>query len=299
MYNKDILISGAGSEVVTPFTKEGLVDHKLLHDEITFMLDNGVSAIFVNGLASEFLMMGERESFEVARTVIDACKDRAPVIGNVYANSTYRGCDMAKCYKECGVDALMIYTPYIYPYTKNGMFEYCSAVGQATDLPMYICNVSDTSNKFSPDLIADIFKANENFVGYKDGTQIVIDQLTILSKLPKGRKFDLISGSDGLLMTTMMNGGVGIISLVTTVFPALVVETVQACQNKEWEKARRLQYKLIRVREALKTGPFMAAYKYAARLTGRSLGYMRAPLQEVSEEQGAKIEKILQDEGMI
>lgn len=219
MNKRDTLISGAGSEVVTPFTREGEIDHKLLRDEISFMLDHGVSAIFVNGLASEFLMMSEREGLEVAKTVVDVCKGRAPVIGDVYANSTYRGCEMTKSYKEIGVDALMIYTPYVYPYTGKGMFEYCSAIGQATDLPMYICNVSDTPNKFSPSLVADIFKANPNFVGYKDGTQIVIDQLTILSKLPEGRKFDLISGSDGLLMTTMMNGGVGIISLVTTVVP--------------------------------------------------------------------------------
>lgn len=296
---EDAMFYGAASEVVTPFTKDGAVDHALLAEEVRFMLSEGVTGIFVNGLASEFLMMTERERMECAKTVIGVCKGKAPVVGNIYANSTFYACEMAKEYRELGADAVMIFTPYIYPYTKEMTLEYFSRIADAAALPVYICNVSDSVNKYSPALLAEIFAKDDRFRGYKDGTQNIIDQQTLIDLIPAQRHFELIAGSDAQLRTTMMLGGVGIISLITTVFPSLIVDTVDACEKKNETLSAQLQAKVIRVRQALKTGPFMAAYKYAARKAGRDLGYMRHPLAEVSEKDAEIIDSILQREQMI
>lgn len=57
MENKTLL-HGAASEIITPFTDDGKVDYDLLAAECEFMIQNGITAFFVNGLASEAMMLG-------------------------------------------------------------------------------------------------------------------------------------------------------------------------------------------------------------------------------------------------
>jgi len=295
---KDAMFHSAASEVVTPFTKDGEIDGALLSDEIGFMLDKGVAGIFVNGLASEFLMLTEKERRFAADTVIRAAAGRVPVVGNIYANSTAAALEQAAMYKELGADAVMIFTPYIYPYTRRGMFEYCDAIGRLCGLPVYICNAYDSINKFPPSLVAEIFAKNPAFRGYKDGTQNIIEQQRLIDLVGTDRHFELIAGSDAQIVTTMMLGGLGVISLITVVFPELIVKTVAAAESGDFKEATRLQAKVIRVREGIKKGPFMAAYKYVARKTGHPLGYMRHPLIEVSAEDAEAIDAVMISENM-
>ena len=91
----------------------------------------------------------------------------------------------------------------------------------------------------------------------------------------------------------------GVFSLITCVFPQLIVDTCKAAENKEWEKAKELQEKILRVRQAMKIGPFMAAYKYVGTLIDAPLGRMKAPLSEVSESDKGKILEILNEQHML
>ena len=53
------------------------------------------------------------------------------------------------------------------------------------------------------------------------------------------------------------------------------------------------------MRQAMKIGPFMAAYKYVGTLIDAPLGRMKAPLSEVSESDKGKILEILNEQHML
>ena len=53
---KELLFHGPASEVITPFTADGRIDFALLEEEIEYLITNGITGVFVNGLASEALM---------------------------------------------------------------------------------------------------------------------------------------------------------------------------------------------------------------------------------------------------
>lgn len=295
----ELLFHGPASEVITPFTEDGKIDFDLLAGEMEFLIKNGITGVFVNGLASEALMFSTEQRVQTAKTAVKVSKGRIPVVGNILYNSVDLAIECLRGYEEAGCDAVIMTPPTIYKYTTEGLFTYFKEIAESTQLPVYLYNAPETGNKVSPEVIARLFKEVPNMKGYKDSTQDIIHQQTVLRLIGKERHFELMVGSDAQIVPTYMLGGVGVFSLITCVFPQLIVDTCKAAENKEWEKAKELQEKILRVRQAMKIGPFMAAYKYVGTLIDAPLGRMKAPLSEVSESDKGKILEILNEQHML
>ncbi|MEA4895225.1 MAG: dihydrodipicolinate synthase family protein [Oscillospiraceae bacterium] len=297
--SEQYLLHGPASEIITPFTDDGKVDFELLEAEYEFLISNGVTGFFVNGLASEALMMSVDDRVEAVARAVKVTKGRVPVMGNLIFNSVDHAVACMRRYEDCGADGIFITPPLIYKYTTDGLNDYISGIAGATKLPVYLYNAPETGNKIPPEVIAKVFRDNPNMRGYKDSTQDVIHLQTVLSLIGKGRHFELMAGSDAQILSTSLLGGHGVVSLITCVFPKLIVEMCDAVAQKDLDRAEVLQGKILRVRQALKIGPFMSAYKYVAQLTGNPLGRIKAPLDEVNESEKEKIKNLLIKESML
>lgn len=297
--NQNLLFHGAASEVITPFTSEGVIDFELLGEEIEYLIKNQISGVFVNGLASEALMLSTDQRVEVVKTAVRVAGGRIPVVGNLLYNSVDLAVDCVRQYEACGCDAIIITPPLIYKYTEDGLYHFFADIARETKLPVYLYNAPETGNKISPEIIGRLFAEVDNMRGYKDSTQDIIHQQTVLRLIGKDRHFELMAGSDAQILTTCMLGGVGVFSLLTCIFPKLIVDICTTIEEGDWETAKDMQEKILRVRQAMKIGPFMAAYKYVGGLVGAPLGKMKAPLSEVSETDKKKIVEILKEQGML
>ena len=297
--DKKLLFHGPASEVITPFNSDGTVNFSLLGEEIEYLIQNGITGVFVNGLASEALMLTTEERVEAVRVAVQVSNGRIPVVGNLLYNNIDHAIDCLHKYEECGCDAIIMTPPMIYKYTEEGLYNYFSEIASATMLPVYLYNAPETGNKVSPELIARLFAEIPNMRGYKDSTQDIIHLQTLLRLIEPDRHFELMAGSDALIVPTCMLGGVGIFSLITCTFPKLIVDTCAAIDAGDWDTAKKLQAKILRVRQAMKVGPFMAAYKYVGSLVGAPLGKMKYPLSEVSESDKQKILSILKEQEML
>ncbi len=296
---ENCLFYGAASDLIAPFNEDGKIDHSLLEKEVDYLTENGVTGLFVNGLAGETLMLSAKERLEIVDTAVKAARKRAPVMSNVTFNDVYEAENYVHESEKLGVDAIIITPPVVYKYSDLALFNHFNFIAHTTNLPVYIYNAPETGNKVPPETIAKLFETTANFWGYKDSTQDVIHQQTVLRLIGEERHFELLAGSDALTVTTMMLGGVGILSLVTSVFPGLVVDVCEAAWAKDWKKAIEIQNKIIRIRQALKVGPFMASYKYVGNLIGAPLGRMKFPLTELNDSEQEKVKAILSEQGML
>ena len=293
------LFHGAASDLIAPFNEKGKIDNELLKDEVNFLIANGVTGLFVNGLAGEALMMTTQERLEVLDNAIRASRRRIPIMSNVIFNNIPEAQNFVKQSEDIGADAIIITPPLVYKYSDSALYNHFNSIASSTKLPVYLYNAPETGNKISPELIANLFESTKNFWGYKDSTQDIIHQQTTLRLIGNDRHFELLAGSDAQIVTTMMLGGVGILSLVTSVFPKIIVDVCNAAEAGNWQEAKEIQYKILRIRQALKIGPFMAAYKYVGNLKGTPLGSMKWPLSELSESEKGKVNIILKEQNMI
>lgn len=293
------LFHGAGSEIITPFGEDNQIDYGLLKAEVEFMTDKGVTGYFVNGLASEALMFTMEERIKVVEAAVQAARGRVPIMGNLIHNNPEHAIQCIRGYEAVGANAIAITPPLVYKYTNQALFEYFDTIAKATQLPVYIYNAPESNNKVPPEVLGRLLRETPNFTGYKDSTQDIIHLQTVLDQIPEGRHFELMAGSDAQIATTMMIGGKGVLSLITCLFPKLIIDVCAACDKGDWDTAMELQKKVLRVRQALKTGPFMAAYKYIGKITDTPMGNMKKPLSELSQAEQEKVTALLKTEGMI
>jgi 4-hydroxy-tetrahydrodipicolinate synthase len=296
---KKISFKGAVTEILTPFARDGSLDIKLLQEEIEYQLEEGIRGLFVNGLASEGLLIELEDRVKVAEITVRSVKEKIPIMANIAYNSIQEALELLKRYEDVNVDAIAITQPMVYPYSQDSLYSFFAKLASATKLPVYIYNAPQSSNVLSPHLLSRLFKEIPNIKGYKDSTQDIIHLQNFISLLEKDHQYEILAGSDATILPTLQLGGAGVISLISTVFPRPIIEICDAYFNGDIEKAKELQFKILRIRNILKIGPFMAGYKYAAALIGHPMGMVKEPLVDLNEQERAMIKEGLAKEGLL
>lgn len=107
----------------------------LLEEEIEYLITNGITGVFVNGLASEALMFPTEQRVEAVRRAVKAADGRIPVLGNLIYNSVDMAVDCMKRYEECGCGAIIITPPLVYKYTEEGLYRYFAGIAARPSCP--------------------------------------------------------------------------------------------------------------------------------------------------------------------
>ena len=269
-YSK-LKFKGAITEINCDFNDDGTINHNGIADIVDYQISQGISGLFINGMATEPYAMTLKEQASLAVTACKAANGRVPVMCNICPTSPANAIKLLELYEAAGTDAISAIALPFYPYTEDALYDHFSRLAKATQLPFYIYNAPQTGNTMSPALTAKIVNEHKNVIGYKDSTQSVIHLATLMN-LVKTENFEYLAGSDGTTLSTMALGGCGVISFISMAFPKEIIEICDAYMAGDCERATKAQALAMQLRELLKTGPFFSGYKYAADLRGIPFG---------------------------
>ncbi len=286
------MIEGVLPALITPFTKDNKVDKDGLRQNIEFLVDGGVSGVVPCGTTGEAATLTIQEHEKVIEYAIEYSS--VPVVAGTGSNNTTEALELTKFARDAGADAALLITPYYNKPNDTGMLKHFKTIADAVDIPIIIYNVpSRTGINLKPEITAELAKAR-NIVGIKEASGS-LDQITRILELTKGEDFSVLSGDDGLTLPIMSIGGKGVISVVANVAPRLTVSMVEAFQNDDMEKARKLHLSLAPLIRAmfLETNPIPV--KKAVELIGLSAGDLRLPLAPISADNEKKLKSALND----
>lgn len=293
------LFGGAVTELIAPANENYQVDFGALDQEIDRQLEGGIRGLFVNGLATECLVTTREEQLAMAAETVKRVRGRVPVMGNIAATRPCDAITLLEGYEACGVDAVSVTQPVIYGYTADALYRFYADIAEHTTLPVYIYNAPQTGNTLTPSLVARLVEEYEGIRGYKDSVQDIIHLQSVMARIPKGRHFECLAGSDATIFPTLALGGCGVISLISALFPKPVADVCTLYFEGKTEASREAACRVLEIRTALKGAPFLAGYKYVAELVGMPLGRVRPPLSEASDGQKEKIKESLQKLGLL
>ncbi len=284
--------------LLTPF-QDDKVDTRGIVGLVDFLVDGGVHGLYPCGTTGEGMLLNTTERKLVAETVVDAVNGRVPVMVHVGAFSTSETVDLAIHARSIGADAIGVVAPYFYKVDSQGLLNHYRRVSEAVpDLPLYIYNLpGNTGNDISPAIAKRIAEQCPSVAGVKDSSKDVARLEAYLATM--GGDYQVIVGSDALILSTLVVGGAGVISAVGNVFPEMVVKLYEAYIAGDLMKAKELQFQVNQLRDTLKQGPYLAAFKEALRLRGIEFGGMKAPLRAMGSEEIEKLEKDLAAMGVI
>lgn len=277
---KQPIFTGSGVAIVTPFNRE-TVDLSALGRLLDFQLENRTDAIIVCGTTGEASTMTYRERMKTIEFCVEHIAGRVPVIAGSGSNSTEVAIALSKDAERVGADGLLVVTPYYNKASQAGLIRHYQVLADAVNVPIILYNVpSRTGVNIAPESYAELAK-HPNIIGTKEASGN-------LSNLQKTRNlcpedFYIWSGNDDETVPICALGGVGVISVVANIAPAVMHRLVQLCLLNDFEAAGSLQLELKELCDAMFCDVNPIPVKTALNLMGWNAGMLRLPLYEPSD----------------
>ncbi len=286
---KNILFSGVCTALVTPFL-EGKVNYPMMEILLRRQMDAGVKAVVVCGTTGESPTLTDDEKLELFRRCKAYAKDDCLIIAGTGSNSTQHAVEMSIAAQKCGVDALLVVSPYYNKATDDGLFAHYLSIAHAVKIPVIIYNVPGRTGVDIPVSVYKRLSRIPNIAGVKEASVSITKIAQIRRECPD---LPVWSGNDDMVVPTMALGGKGVISVLSNVAPVETNAMVMAALSQDFATAAKLQIQLLPLIKLLFSEVNPIPVKATMKLIGYDCGGCRLPLTSLSPENQKKIAEYL------
>lgn len=275
-------LKGTGVALVTPFHKDGSIDFKSFRKIIDKCIDGKVEYLVPLGTTGESATLTKNERRAVVDFVIEISDKRVPIVLGLGGNNTQEILDTIEEFDFDGIDAILSVSPYYNRPSQRGIFQHYKMIGNASPVPVLLYNVpSRTGSNMDADTTLQLAHEVKNIVGIKEASGNIEKAMKIIKNKPKD--FLLICGDDVLALPVTACGGDGVISVVANVYPKEMSEMIRQALDGNFDKARKIHYKLLDIIHAIFVDGNPSGVKGLLSVMGTCSEFVRLPLLPVSK----------------
>jgi len=237
--------AGAGTALVTPFTRSGSLDEAALRRLVRRQVEARIDVLVPCGTTGESVTMSGDEQKRVVAVTVEEAGGRVPVLAGAGSNDTRTAVERAKAMADVGADGILSVAPYYNKPTPEGFHRHFAAVADAVTVPVVVYNVPGRTGS-NIDVKTQLRLASHpNITAVKEASGSLTQVMEILRDRPEG--FEVLSGDDAFTVAFMALGGEGVISVAANQVPGPVRDLVAACARGDYVEARRIHYRLLRL----------------------------------------------------
>lgn len=288
---KKPVFEGVCTALVTPF-HGGKIDFGMLETLLRRQICAGVEAVVLAGTTGESPTLSDEEKLQLFWRAKQYVGNTCKIIAGTGSNSTAHAVALSKAAQDCGVDALLVVSPYYNKATPDGLYNHYLAVAKSVDIPIIIYNVPSRTGVDIPVSVYARLSKIGNIAGVKEASSDITKIAKIRAACEDG--FSIWSGNDDMIVPVMSLGGKGVISVLSNVLPEETVAMCSAAAAGNYAKASALQCELTELIGLLFCEVNPIPVKAAMKEIGLDCGGCRMPLSPMSKENRAKLSAYLQ-----
>jgi 5-dehydro-4-deoxyglucarate dehydratase len=290
---RDGMAQGVLSFPLTSFHDDGTLDPDGFRAHVAAQIATGPGAVFPACGTGEFFSLDEDEYRQVVTIAVEEAGGRVPVVaGTGYGWA--QAVRFARIAEEAGADALLVLPHYLVAAPQDGLVAQLEQIAARTRLPLIAYQRGQVA--FGVDAFRRV-AAIDGVIGLKDGHSD-LDRLQRLT-LAAPEDFLFFNGASTAEIQARAYATVGVPAYSSAVH-AFAPEIANAFftalrdgDDKVVEKLLRDFYvPLVELRDRV-PGYAVSLVKAAARLRGRPVGPVRAPLTDPSEADLADLRLLL------
>lgn len=293
---KSSLEDGLLSFPITDFDQNGDFNPQTFAKRIEWFVEHDVSSIFVAGGTGEFFSLSIGEYEQIVNISVKVVNERIPVIASA-GRSVAEANIFTKIAEKAGVNAILLFPPYLTECPQDGVFEYAKAIMQNTVLPVIYYNRGN--GVLSVEYINKLAEVCPNFIGLKDGTGNIQDLNDIIKTV--GSRLSYIGGvpTAEIIAEAYLSIGVNTYSSAAFNFvPELANRFYKALRAGDKVTVetilKRFYIPLVRLR-GKKNGYAVSLIKAGAKIIGKSAGEVRPPLTMPTLTEVEELKNIIED----
>ncbi|MEY8022068.1 4-hydroxy-tetrahydrodipicolinate synthase [Muriicola sp. SD30] len=284
---------GTGVALVTPFKKDGSLDLDALKRVVRHSIEGGVDYLVVLGTTGESVTLTKEEKKKVVETVILENNGRLPLVVGIGGNNTSAVAEELKSTDLSPFDAVLSVSPYYNKPTQEGIFQHYKVLSSASSKPIILYNVPGrTGSNILPSTVVRIAESCPNVIGIKEACGDIEQIKKLIREVPDG--FYVISGDDITALPTVIEGGIGVISVLGQGMPSEMSKMIRYGLNGEYDNAYQLHNALSPGMGLIFEEGNPAGIKAIFESLGISTASVRLPLVEASPELKSKIAAFVQ-----
>lgn len=263
----------------------------------------GVSAVTVNGHASEVHACTFDEQRQILAESLAEVGDSVPLINGIYADGSIEAAKIARMAADEGASCLLVFPPN--SMSMGGQLRPEMAIGHykriadQTDLPIIAFQYPMASGLgFTFETLLQLFEEIPTITAIKDWSNDAMlheRHIRTFQNLP--RPINVLTTHSSWLMSSLTMGCSGLLSGAGSVIADLQVALFRAVQSGDLKLAQRINDRIYPVAQAFYAPPFLDMHnrmKEALVLLGRlDKAVVRPPLMKISGAEIARIDAAL------
>ncbi|MCF3964791.1 dihydrodipicolinate synthase family protein [Streptomyces fuscigenes] len=275
------VVTGVIPPVCTPLTAERELDTASLERLCTFLLEAGVSGLFVGGSTGELAYHTDEVRLRALEVVRGVAAGAVPVLAGAVDLSTNRVIAQARAAEKAGADAVVATVPFYSPTHPSEMREHFTAVSRSLGVPLWAYDIpGNVQRKLPAEITAELAGAGV-VAGLKDSSGDLDALRTVLDLTAangaRARGFSVLTGSEVMADVALALGVDGIVPGLGNVDPHGYVALYEAARRGDTKEAARQQERLralfgmVRVGDTTRIGGYasaIGAFKEALRQRG-------------------------------
>lgn len=287
---KKPLFTGVCTALVTPFLGNE-VNYPMLEQLLARQIDAGIRAVVICGTTGEASTLTDQEKLEIFRRAKSYVGSDCLIIAGTGSNNTAHAQHLSMQAQKCGVDALLLVSPYYNKANPDGLVRHYTTVSQTVDLPIILYNVPSRTGVDIPVSVYERLMGQQNIAGVKEAST----DITKITKIRRvcGGRLPIWSGNDDQITPVVSLGGAGVISVLSNVVPLETRMLTEAALDGDFDTASALQAELQPLVDALFSDVNPIPVKAAMKLIGFDCGDCRLPLGSIDSEKLKVLEKVL------
>ena len=278
--------------LLTPVDWVGRVDHGALRQLVERVVAGGVTGVSPLGSTGEGYSLGLEQRLAVVDTVAAAVPAGMPVIAGVFAHNHEQAVAEIAAYADHGGTAVLAAPPGYYPLEAGEQEAYFSQVADAAALPLVLYNIPVfTKVRIAPSA-AVALASHPRVAGSKDSGRdlgYTAELLDAVAAAGVTAGFSVLTGTDSMLVSSMLAGARGAICASANLVPELVLATYDAVRAGRLDDALSHEARLRAVNKACAVGAIPAAFKAAVASTGIGEPWLVPPRLALTDAQTATL----------
>ena len=306
---KDFRPSGVIPATLLAFHEDFSIDERDTRRHLSHVAaTRGLSAITVNGHASEVHACTFEEQRRVLAVSLDEIGDKLPLVCGVYADGSLEAARLAKMAEQEGASCLLIFPPQCMSWGGQLRPEMALAhfkcLANATDLPMILFQYPMATGLGYPfETLLRLFDEVPSIQAIKDwaGDAMQHERHTReFQSLP--RPVTVLTTHSAWLMASLTMGANGLLSGAGSVIADLQVALFEAVKAGNLPLAQQINARIYPLAQAFYAPPFLDMHnrmKECLRLLGLlDKAVVRPPLCKLGDHEIARLSKALREAGL-
>ncbi|HEY3045236.1 MAG TPA: 4-hydroxy-tetrahydrodipicolinate synthase [Vicinamibacterales bacterium] len=288
--------TGAGTALITPFTRSGDLDEAAVRRLGRRQIDAGIHFLAPCGTTGENPTLTASERRRIVEILAEEAGDKVPILAGAGGYNTKEVIELGRELAKAGAAGFLSVTPYYNKPSQEGLYQHYRAIAESTSLPIVVYNVPGRTGVNVEVATLLRLAAIPNIIGVKEASGSMQQMCEVCRALPP--EFLVLSGDDVMAVPLMAVGGRGLISVVSNEIPTEVAKMIEAAERNDFVAARAIHHRIM----PLMIANFVEANPIPVKAAMAAMGLIeeayRLPIVGPRPESREKMVKTLKDLGL-